>query len=62
VVDVVYLGSATHTLVEVADGIRLTAMQQNFESSHDHALSRRGERVTLSWQRTHMVDLKEEAR
>jgi putative spermidine/putrescine transport system ATP-binding protein len=62
VVDVVYLGSATHTLVEVADGVRLTAMQQNLESSHDHALSRRGEHVTLSWQRAHMVDLKEEAR
>ena len=69
VVDVVYLGSATHSLVEVGgdgtgDGgaVRLTAMQQNSESSHDHALSRRGEQVTLSWQRAHMVDLEEEAR
>jgi putative spermidine/putrescine transport system ATP-binding protein len=62
VVDVVYLGSATHSLVEVGDGadaVRLTAMQQNSESSLDHALSRRGERVTLSWQRAHMVDLDE---
>jgi putative spermidine/putrescine transport system ATP-binding protein len=60
VVDVVYLGSATHSLVEVGDGsgaVRLTAMQQNVESSHDQALSRRGEHVTLSWQRAHMVDL-----
>jgi putative spermidine/putrescine transport system ATP-binding protein len=60
VADVVYLGSATHTLVEVGSGgsaVRLTAMQQNLESSHDHALSRRGEHVTLSWQRAHMVDL-----
>jgi hypothetical protein len=32
-------------------------MQQNVESSHDQALSRRGEHVTLSWQRAHMVDL-----
>ncbi len=60
IVDVVYLGSATHSLVTVGEGedtARLTVMQQNLQSSHDHALGRRGERVTLSWQRAHMVDL-----
>ncbi len=60
VVDVIYLGSSTQSLVEVgngADAVRLTAMQQNLDTSHDHALSRRGEQVTVSWQRAHMVDL-----
>ena len=60
IVDVVYLGSATHSLVAVGEGedaARLTVMQQNQQTSHDHALARRGEKVTLSWQRAHMVDL-----
>lgn len=59
VVDVVYLGSATHSVVELdaAPGTRLTVMQQNLESSLDHALSRRGEAVALTWQRAHVVSL-----
>ena len=57
VADVVYLGSATHSIVELATGGRLSVMQQNLESSLDHALARRGERVLLSWQRAHVVKL-----
>jgi hypothetical protein len=32
-------------------------MQQNLESSLDHALGRRGQRVLLTWQRAHVVAL-----
>jgi putative spermidine/putrescine transport system ATP-binding protein len=55
--DVVYLGSATHSIVDLAVGGRLSVMQQNLESSLDHALARRGERVLLTWQRAHVVAL-----
>jgi putative spermidine/putrescine transport system ATP-binding protein len=61
VADVVYLGSATHSLVDLDLGAsttaRLSVMQQNLESSLDHALARREQRVLLSWQRAHLVDL-----
>ncbi len=62
VTDVVYLGSATTSIVELATTppARLSVMQQNLESSLDHALARRGERVQLSWQRSHVVTLSNE--
>ena len=55
--EVVYLGASTHSVVDLDVGGRLTVLQQNLESSHAHALSRRGEPVTLSWQRIHAVTL-----
>jgi putative spermidine/putrescine transport system ATP-binding protein len=57
VTEVVYLGAATHSVVDVGDGVHLTVQQQNEESSIDHALSRRGERVVLTWRREHVVRL-----
>ena len=57
VTEVVYLGSATHSVVELAAGGRLSVMQQNTESSLDHVMARRGQRVLLSWQRAHIVPL-----
>ena len=63
VADIVYLGSSTHSVVDLDLGpgsgaaARLSVMQQNLESSLDHALARRGQRVLLSWQRDHLVDL-----
>jgi putative spermidine/putrescine transport system ATP-binding protein len=69
VADVVYLGSATHSVVDLElggtagapagapVGARLSVMQQNLESSLDHALARREQRVLLSWRRAHLVDL-----
>jgi putative spermidine/putrescine transport system ATP-binding protein len=57
VAEVVYLGAATHSVVDVGDGVRITVLQQNQESSVDHALSRRGERVLLTWRREHVVRL-----
>ncbi|MGZ8742845.1 MAG: ABC transporter ATP-binding protein [Nocardioides sp.] len=57
VTEVVYLGAATHSVVDVGDGVRITVLQQNRENSVDHVLARRGERVTLSWRREHIVRL-----
>jgi putative spermidine/putrescine transport system ATP-binding protein len=57
VAEVVYLGAATHSVVDVGDGVRITVLQQNQESFVDHALSRRGERVLLTWRREHVVRL-----
>ena len=55
--EVVYLGASTHSVVDLDAGGRLTVLQQNLESSHHHALERRGAPVTLSWRRTHVVAL-----
>ena len=55
--EVVYLGSATHSVVDLDVGGSLTVLQQNLESSIDHALAYRGEDVLLTWQRAHMVSL-----
>jgi len=55
--EVVYLGSATHSVVDLDVGGRLTVLQQNLESSMDHALAYRGEDVILTWQRVHVVTL-----
>ena len=57
VTEVVYLGAATHSVVDVGDGVHLTVLQQNRESSVDHALARRGETVLLTWRREHVVRL-----
>ncbi len=55
--EVVYLGSATHSVVDLDAGGRLTVLRQNLESSIDHALAHRGEDVVLTWQRAHVVTL-----
>jgi len=55
--EVVYLGAATHSVVELDVGGHLTVLQQNLESSVDHALAYRGEDVHLTWQRAHVVTL-----
>jgi putative spermidine/putrescine transport system ATP-binding protein len=55
--EVVYLGSSTHSVVDLDAGGHLTVLQQNLESSIDHALAHRGEDVVLTWQRAHVVTL-----
>ena len=55
--DVVYLGSSTHSVVDLDVGGQLTVLQQNLDSSLDHALANRGEPVLLTWQRSHVVAL-----
>jgi len=57
VIEIVYLGAFTHSVVDVGDGVHLTVQQQNRESSIDHALARRGETVVLGWAREHVVRL-----
>jgi putative spermidine/putrescine transport system ATP-binding protein len=56
--EVVYLGAATHSVVDLAVGGSLTVLQQNLESSIDHALAHRGEEVVLTWHRAHVVTLR----
>jgi putative spermidine/putrescine transport system ATP-binding protein len=55
--EVVYLGSSTHSVVELDVGTTLTVLQQNLEGSLDHVLARRGEHVVLTWRRDHVVAL-----
>jgi putative spermidine/putrescine transport system ATP-binding protein len=57
VTEVVYLGSSTHSVVDVGGGVRLTVQEQNQQSTADHALARRGETVMLTWRREHVVRL-----
>jgi len=56
--DVVYLGSSTHSVVDLDVGGRLTVLQQNVESTIQNALAHRGEPVLLTWDRSHVVSLK----
>jgi putative spermidine/putrescine transport system ATP-binding protein len=64
--DIVYLGSATHSIVDLDiagdDGTRLSVMHQNLQSSLDTDMAQRGERVLLRWQRAHVVSLGTERR
>jgi len=54
--EVVYLGSATHVVVDLDGGGRLTVQQQNTHGSAA-LVGRRGDPVTLSWQQSHVVSL-----
>ncbi|MFD9329795.1 ABC transporter ATP-binding protein [Streptomyces sp. NPDC060065] len=53
VVEVVYLGDATRFLVDLDAGGRLTALQQNLETSSEDVAAYRGTRVRLQWHRRH---------
>ncbi|MES5818172.1 ABC transporter ATP-binding protein [Streptomyces sp. RG80] len=55
VAEVVYLGDATRFLVDLDDGGRLTALQQNLETSSEDVAAYRGTRVRLQWHRRHAV-------
>ncbi|MEU5312437.1 ABC transporter ATP-binding protein [Streptomyces sp. NPDC021562] len=55
VADVVYLGDATRFLVDLDGGGRLTALQQNLDTSAEDVAAYRGSRVRLRWQRRHTV-------
>ena len=57
VAEVVYLGASTHSVVDLDAGGRLTVLRQNLDSPSIRSQGRRGELVTLSWQRTHVVPL-----
>ncbi|MER6695104.1 ABC transporter ATP-binding protein [Streptomyces minutiscleroticus] len=53
VAEVVYLGDATRFLVDLDAGGRLTALQQNLETSSEDVAALRGARVRLQWQQRH---------
>ncbi|MHC3471445.1 ABC transporter ATP-binding protein [Streptomyces sp. 7R007] len=55
VAEVVYLGDTTRFLVDLDAGGRLTALQQNLETSAEDVAAYRGTRVRLEWQRRHTV-------
>ncbi len=55
--DVVYLGSATHSIVQLDAGATLTVAHQNTDRSIDAALERRDQPVVLSWRRDSLVPL-----
>ncbi|MDT0463333.1 ABC transporter ATP-binding protein [Streptomyces gibsoniae] len=57
VAEVVYLGDATRFLVDLDAGGRLTALQQNLETSSEDVAAYRGTRVRLQWHRRHAVQV-----
>ncbi|WP_256638762.1 ABC transporter ATP-binding protein [Streptomyces murinus] len=57
VADAVYLGDTTRLLVDLDGGGRLTAVQQNLETSAEDVAAYRGARVRLQWHRRHAVRL-----
>ncbi|MGH3506412.1 MAG: ABC transporter ATP-binding protein [Nocardioidaceae bacterium] len=54
--EVVYLGAATHSVVELDAGATLTVLQQNLHGAQD-ALGKRGDTVRLTWRRDNVVEL-----
>ncbi|MER5682992.1 ABC transporter ATP-binding protein [Streptomyces sp. NPDC002205] len=59
VAEVVYLGDATRFLVDLDAGGRLTALQQNLETSSEDVAAFRGSRVTLQWHQRHNFQVPE---
>ncbi|GAA2486094.1 ABC transporter ATP-binding protein [Streptomyces longisporus] len=57
VAEVVYLGDATRFLVDLDAGGRLTALQQNLETSAEDVAAYRGTRVRLQWHHRHTVQV-----
>ena len=55
--EVVYLGAATHSVVDLDAGATLTVAHQNTDRSIDAALERRGQQVVLVWSRDSIVPL-----
>ncbi|MEU8789351.1 ABC transporter ATP-binding protein [Streptomyces sp. NPDC048643] len=55
VAEVVYLGDSTRFLVDLDAGGRLTALQQNLDTSSEDVAALRGTRVRLRWHRRHSV-------
>ncbi|MGW7402243.1 ABC transporter ATP-binding protein [Streptomyces sp. NPDC054833] len=62
VAEVVYLGDATRFLVDLDAGGRLTALQQNLETSAEDVAAYRGARVRLQWHPRHTVQVPDAAR
>ncbi|MEU1227913.1 ABC transporter ATP-binding protein [Streptomyces sp. NPDC005828] len=59
VAEVVYLGDSTRFLVDLDGGGRLTALQQNLETSSADLAAFRGARIGLQWHPSHAVGVPE---
>ncbi|GAA3776942.1 ABC transporter ATP-binding protein [Streptomyces chiangmaiensis] len=57
VAEVVYVGDVTRFLVDLDAGGRLTALQQNLETSSEDVAAYRGARVRLQWHSRHAVQV-----
>ena len=57
--EVVYLGDTTRFLVDLDAGGRLTAVQQNLETSSEDVAAFRGSRVRLQWHHRHNFPVEE---
>jgi len=55
--EVVYLGAATMSVVELDAGPTVTVSHPNTDTSIDAALERRDQRVVVTWRRDHLVSL-----
>lgn len=55
--EVVYLGSATQTVVDLDAGGSLIVLQQNQQGSVQDKLALRGAQVRLTWRREHTVEI-----
>jgi putative spermidine/putrescine transport system ATP-binding protein len=53
--EVVYLGAATHVVVDLDAGTALTVLVQNTHASLDQVPAHRGQRALLAWQPEHVV-------
>jgi spermidine/putrescine transport system ATP-binding protein len=49
VVETVYLGTATHYMVEVAPGVRMVAIENNVHTASSDQRPARGSKVTIGW-------------
>jgi spermidine/putrescine transport system ATP-binding protein len=58
VVESVYLGTATHYLIEVGEVCRLVAIEKNYDTARTGDRLARGTQATLSWRRAHGLVLK----
>ena len=58
--DVVYVGSVNRYVVDLDAGGELVVVQQNLETSSEHALEARGRRVRLSWRPEHTYEITSE--
>jgi putative spermidine/putrescine transport system ATP-binding protein len=56
VIEVIYVGSASRIVIDLQSGKRINVMEQN-GSSHITP-DRRGERVTVSWKNSDVVQLR----
>jgi spermidine/putrescine transport system ATP-binding protein len=53
IVERVYVGTTTQVIVELAPGMRVTALEQNTARARSDDRSQIGDRVRLGWHREH---------